>query len=393
MSADPEATGNVVTGGIIAAAVEAHRPGGAPEAATHGTPTENCRNCGTPLSGVYCAACGQSRHVHRSLSGILHDVLHGAFHFDNKFWRTLPELIFHPGRLTRRYIDGERAKFISPLALFLFTVFAMFAVVGMTSLFSRGPTLGEQASEFTQEWRNGHAEAMARSAQDILELRKQREDATLSPAERAAIDEQIADLEASQQVLEALSQGDIARLAEIDRARTQARSVAPTADAATGNAADDATGNESNPAVTRLKRVLSAVQANPQLALYKLKTNAYKFSWMIIPLSLPFLWLLFCWRRDVYLYDHAIFATYSISFMMLFAILVSLVASLFSWPWSAIVVANSSVVPLLHMYKQLRGAYGVSRFGAAWRLIALIAVTTAVLTIFTLIVMMIAGIG
>jgi hypothetical protein len=383
MSGDPEAASNIVTGGIIAATVEAHRAGNAQaEAAPHGAPVENCRNCGAALTGAYCAACGQSRHVHRSFSAIFHDVLHGAFHFDSKFWRTLPELIFHPGRLTRRYIDGERAKFISPLALYLFTVFAMFAVVGMSGLFSSAPALGEHTDQFAQQWREGHAEAMAQSARDILELRKQREDASLSPAQRAAIDAQIADIETSQQVLEALSQGDIARLAELNRARTQE-----------GAAADDRAEDPSSPGAARLKSVIAAVQANPQLALYKLKTNAYKFSWMIIPLSLPFLWLLFCWRRDVYLYDHAIFATYSISFMMLFAIAVSLLASLVAWPWSAIVVGSLCIVPPLHMYKQLRGTYRASRFGAAWRLIALIAVTTAVLTLFALIVMMIAGIG
>ena len=49
-------------------------------------------------------------------------------HFDGKFWRTLPMLAWRPGELTRRYIDGERARFVSPMALFLFSVFLMFAV-------------------------------------------------------------------------------------------------------------------------------------------------------------------------------------------------------------------------------------------------------------------------
>ena len=38
-----------------------------------------------------------------------------------------------PGELTRRYIDGQRASFVSPIALFLFCVFFMFAVVGLTT--------------------------------------------------------------------------------------------------------------------------------------------------------------------------------------------------------------------------------------------------------------------
>ena len=37
-----------------------------------------------------------------------------------------------PGEFTRRYIAGERARFISPVALYLFTVFLMFAVLNLT---------------------------------------------------------------------------------------------------------------------------------------------------------------------------------------------------------------------------------------------------------------------
>ena len=39
-------------------------------------------------------------------------------------------LAWRPGELTRRYIDGQRARFISPIALFLFCVFLMFAALG-----------------------------------------------------------------------------------------------------------------------------------------------------------------------------------------------------------------------------------------------------------------------
>ncbi len=38
-------------------------------------------------------------------------------------------LAFRPGDLTRRYIAGERARFVSPMAAFLFSIFLMFAVL------------------------------------------------------------------------------------------------------------------------------------------------------------------------------------------------------------------------------------------------------------------------
>jgi hypothetical protein len=75
-----------------------------------------CLNCGTPLVGKHCHECGQQGHIHRTLSAFWHDLLHGVLHFEGKTWRTLPLLVWRPGELTRRYVDGERARFVSPIA-------------------------------------------------------------------------------------------------------------------------------------------------------------------------------------------------------------------------------------------------------------------------------------
>ena len=91
-----------------------------------------CLNCGTPLDGTYCHACGQRAHVHRSLWHLVEELLHGVTHFDAKGWRTLPLLVARPGLLTRRYIDGQRTRYVSPLALFLFSMFLFFLVMSAT---------------------------------------------------------------------------------------------------------------------------------------------------------------------------------------------------------------------------------------------------------------------
>lgn len=123
MSGGLEAAGETLTGGILASAVEPSRGGG--DTGRDGT----CANCGSVVHGAYCAQCGQATKLHRTLGSIGHDILHGVFHFEGKIWRTLPMLLFKPGALTRRYVHGERARFVSPLALFLFTMFLMFATI------------------------------------------------------------------------------------------------------------------------------------------------------------------------------------------------------------------------------------------------------------------------
>ena len=67
------------------------------------------------------------------------DFVAGLMNFEGKFWRTLPMLAWRPGEMTRRYIAGERARFISPVALYLFTVFAMFAVLNFTGALDADP--------------------------------------------------------------------------------------------------------------------------------------------------------------------------------------------------------------------------------------------------------------
>ncbi|MEA3015801.1 MAG: hypothetical protein QOI38_523, partial [Sphingomonadales bacterium] len=107
MSGALEGAGDAVTGGVIARVVEP-RAGEAPGA--HDGRPGNCLNCGAPLAGHFCHACGQPAHIHRTVAAWWHDLAHGVLHFEGKIWRTLPMLAWHPGRLTRRYIDGERAR-------------------------------------------------------------------------------------------------------------------------------------------------------------------------------------------------------------------------------------------------------------------------------------------
>jgi hypothetical protein len=105
---------------------------------------------------------------------------------------------------------------------------------------------------------------------------------------------------------------------------------------------------------------------NPELVIYKIKTNAYKFSWALIPISVPFVWLLFPFSRRFRLYDHTVFVTYSLCFMMLLLVTASLVGLV-----STTIESIAWLIPPAHMYRQLRGTYSVGRFGAIWRTIAL----------------------
>ena len=350
-----EAMGDVATGAMLARAVEPH----AGEAAHHAHGL--CRNCGTKLIGEHCHACGQAGHVHRTMGAIGHDILHGVFHFEGKIWETLPMLAFHPGQLTRRYIDGERVRFVSPMAMFLFSVFLMFAVVanlpGWT--FANSDLLKTDVSggmaQAREKLRTERAKAKAAVKDAEAKLAKERAD-TAPDAERLARLER-----------------RLREATEAERGLARAQSILPVP------TTFDVPGAPSASDDNWLEAKWRHAKENPKLVLYKVKTSAYKYSWALIPISLPFIWLLFPFRRDVNMYDHAVFATYSLTFMSLLTIVLALLGAIGvgeSALWTA-----AMLIPPVHIYKQLKGGYSLSRAGALWRTFLMLnfAVVTTVL--------------
>jgi len=103
---------------------------------------------------------------------------------------------------------------------------------------------------------------------------------------------------------------------------------------------------------------------NPELFLYKLQNTAYKFSFLLIPISLPFIWLLLFWKRGVTLYDHAVFALYSLSFMSFLFLALALSSYWIRWSdlagWIFLSVLG-------HIFFQFKGAYALGWFSALWR--------------------------
>ena len=315
-----EALGDAVTGGMLGRAVEPKAGEG--DGHTH---EANCLNCGARLAGPFCGECGQHAHVHRTLSAFFHDFAHGVLHFEGKIFRTLPLLAWNPGELTRRYVDGQRASFVSPIALLLFSVFLMFAVVGLTS----------NTTKATAKAQADAARELSKDQQKLSVLQGQRAGASGPVASN--LDEKISDLKDEMTALQAVKDGRV--------------------DASFHFAGEFADG---------LNGALGSAAKNPELLFYKLKTNAYKFSWALIPISVPFVWLLFPFSRRFRLYDHTVFVTYSLCFMMLLLAASSVVGLV-----SDSVASLAWFVPPVHMYRQLRGAYGVSKRGAAWRTILL----------------------
>lgn len=329
MTGELDAAGDAVTGLLIARAVEP----------AHGKARTNsqdqghdgrCLNCRAELTDRYCASCGQPAHIHRTVGALWHDLLHSVLHLDGKIWQTLIELALRPGELTRRYIHGERARFVSPLALFLFSAFLMYGVYSLAG--------------------SDHGSRQISAQESSAELKK----------DLLKADRKIAELEASLREQE-LTPGRRTRLqGKLAEAREDREALA------VAGAIVDEIRNKAPGASARAGSMLRQFRTDPELVAYKLKANAYKFSWILILISTPFVWLLFARKQDYGLYDHSVFVTYSIAFMSLLFSLWMVVSAI--GIATGILTLALMLYALWHMYRQMKDAYLLSRTGALIRL-------------------------
>jgi len=91
-----------------------------------------CRNCGVPLQGQYCFACGQKAvRTELTVHDLVHEGVHELAHVDGKILQTLRLLLLKPGELTAEFFRGRRIRYISPLRLYLTCSLLFFALVAM----------------------------------------------------------------------------------------------------------------------------------------------------------------------------------------------------------------------------------------------------------------------
>jgi Protein of unknown function (DUF3667) len=413
MNLEIEPVADIATGAIIASALE-------PDAGSAGKSAASpCLNCNALLDGPFCRNCGQKAKVHRTLSAFWHDLIHGVFHFDGKIWRTLPMLVWHPGKLTRRYVHGERAKFVSPLALFLFSVFVTYASVNSLFPKSFGGEIETPASVAKDL-----ADDQRKAENDLKELQADLRETKAAGENTAAIDvaiklqtSKIAKIESERQ---AAAEKQRRTEADLDKERAAIRtkiaqieaaiSAAKKAGTSTLDLEADLAGermglNIMNNTATFIEKgtdakaedydidifgIKSLNQAakqamdNPQLVMYKVQSSAYKYAWLLIIMSTPFVWLIFAWRRQYMVFDHAVFVTYSLCFMLLLTTFGSIALRFESWiPFTSMFL---TFAPVLHMYRQLKEGYALSRFSALWRTVVLVNIAMSVLGLFVAII-------
>ncbi len=105
-----------------------------------------CQNCGAPLVGEYCHQCGQRHVPDLRVLYLVRRFLESALDLEDLergVGQTLRRAAQNPGRVARRYVDGERREFVNPLGYFLLTATTTFLIFSM----------------FQEAWVQGQADA------------------------------------------------------------------------------------------------------------------------------------------------------------------------------------------------------------------------------------------
>lgn len=236
-------------------------------------------------------------------------------------------LVTRPGELTHRYIAGERRHFLSPLALYLFSVFLLYVAYSVLGGFGtfHAPGSQEAATELRAE--------VAKVDQRIAVIDRERAAAVTAKRETATLDRERADLVEQKRGMDftAMAMGG-------------------------GRETDTGHGEHREQVITGWKsldaKIAHAIR-DPEFLLFKMEANGYKFSWALILLSMPFMRLFFLWKRGLAMFDHAVFVTYSLSFVSLLMVVMILWTKLAHLPGVALLMLAFPV----HLFLQIRGAY------------------------------------
>lgn len=211
-----------------------------------------CQNCGTMVNGRFCPNCGQlAASFHRPIVDLIGETISDTFTFDGRLARTLPVLLFRPGRLTRNYTAGKRARYVPPFRLFL--IASLLFYLALFALVPPGQYINiddETRAEITEGLRN--------------------------------------------------SQANVGEIPEEVRAELERNNINV---------------ESSGEVPADIENQIVAVLENPDQFAAQLEDWLPRLSIMIVPLTMISLTILHIWRRKLYVYDHAIHALHLHSWM------------------------------------------------------------------------------
>ncbi|SDB39948.1 Protein of unknown function [Flavobacteriaceae bacterium MAR_2010_188] len=106
----------------------------------------NCANCEKPYNPSYnfCPHCGQKTDEKITLKNLFYNTITNYFSFDARFFKSFIPLLFRPGYLPKKFVEGKRLLYLHPAQMYLFVSVIFFFLF---SFIQR-----EQVEGINKEW-------------------------------------------------------------------------------------------------------------------------------------------------------------------------------------------------------------------------------------------------
>ncbi len=277
---------------------------------TQRQPLTRCENCGTLLSGHFCAQCGQPAiDYRRSFRHVLADLLNEFLNWDSKFFATIGLLLVRPWRLTNQFLAGHRVRYVHPLRLYLLASILFFFAVNYWA-----KSIHLQPSKITSK--------------DRAEIEAALEARNLTPEQRAKVEGALNMANMSPEVAAIMA----AKRRDTTPEETDTPQATPTSKETAPPLTDSSpaffqSGNPSTPfekwIETRAKEKIGEHGTNLQLFLKTLISNLPYMMLCCIPLFALVLKILYI-RRKIFYIDHLVYALHTHSFAYVAIILIIL---------------------------------------------------------------------
>lgn len=312
---------------------------GAEKAGNEQAAQRRCENCGKPLLGEYCYACGQPvKGLVRHFTSIVGDVADTVFDWDARTPRTLWPLFARPGFLTCEYFAGRRVRYVSPVRLFFLLSIVTFFVAQLVLSFGdsiniNNPDKVSYASATTVE------EVIAQRDKALAELANARKQAATGvPAVETSLDV----------VEKTIRNGADARIARIRKQQAAGKPVTATPKEEEGTLSfngkpwdpktnpltvswwPDFANRWLNDQVGRAKANIKRMQADPSLFKDAFLGAMPSTLFVLLPVFALMLTIAYLFKRRLYM-EHLIVALHSHAFLCLALLLLFATSALQDW--------------------------------------------------------------
>ena len=324
-------------------------------------PPKHCGNCGAPMYGPFCYACGQpEKGMIRHLASVMADVADTIFNVDSRIFRSILPLYFRPGFLTNEYFAGRRTRYVTPFRLFFFLCVISFFAIQLSL------DLDDANFNFVGEGQSGGIERAQTAAEVDTRLQESLEGLAAARSAAGHRAKAVAKIEKVEAQLHQKAQERLAWIQRRDEAKAAGRPAPPdpTADDDDGTLSIDGTpwdpvthpiavgwlpafaNAKLNSMAQHAKDNINAARKHPGEAIARLFSVLPQTLFVLMPLFALLLKIAYIFKRRLYM-EHLMVALHSHAFIFMSLLVIVSLHLLIGWAGAS----ATWLVPVLNLLR------------------------------------------